>query len=278
MPKAVLRGNIASSSMLRSLTTVDNYVREYGLYVKREDLACLPPGPPFSKARGVFARVASRPEKVIGVLDTFHSQAGWAVARACELLGKVCINYYPAYKQIPGPHAAQLKARARGANLHALPAGRSAILFHAARKHCESKDGYMMPNALKLEESVTETAKEVANTLKYKPNQVLIPISSGTIAAGVIRGFAKADQHPMYLIHLGYSRSHDEVKRYIQAASGCSDINLEIIDEGYAYKDIARDGETPPWPCNEYYDLKCFRWWLDHRSGYNGRTLMWNIG
>lgn len=271
MPKKLRR-------MCRKGTPVEDYRKEYGLWVKREDLSCLPPGPPFSKTRGVFERVKSRPEKVIGVLDTYHSQAGWAVARACQLLGKECVNFYPLYKRDRQLREPQRKSRSLGAKLAALPAGRSCILYHAARKRIEEVGGYMMPNALKLEESVVETAKEVP---EREFTQVLIPASSGTIAAGVIRGFCAQlpEKLPRFVIHLGYSRSEEATVKYLLDASGFDVADrIEIIDEGYSYKDQARSGETPPWPCNSYYDLKTFRWWLSHRREYSGSTLFWNIG
>lgn len=271
--------------MLRFNTPIENYVEEYGLWVKREDLACPPPGPPFSKTRGVYAHVKSRPEQVIGVLDTFHSQAGHAVARACQVLGKQCINYYPQYKADQGVRSPQARSSALGAELSPLPAGRSCILYHRARKDVEVRGGYMMPNALKLGESVSETAKEVPLDFNYwedigegpRPAWVIIPASSGTIAAGVIRGFGDTTE---YIIHLGYSRPESAVRRYVLEASGVPTASLTIVDEGYAYKDKARPGPTPSWPCNEYYDLKAFRWWIGVRDsgGYGGDVLFWNVG
>lgn len=269
--------------MLRANTPVEHYP-EFDLWVKREDLSCLPPGPPFSKTRGVFAHIASRPEPVIGVLDTFHSQAGHAVARACEILGKTCINFYPHYKADAGKELRppQKASAALGAVLEPLPAGRSCILYHAARKQTEARGGYMMPNALKLAESVTETAKEVATVLGKGIDQVILPCSSGTIAAGVIKGFEEAGEAPTYVLHLGYSRSIDALERYLIEASGLR-YNLDLlrerfrfVDEGYQYKDKARPGEDPPWPCNAYYDLKAFRWWVKYGEGQD--ALLWNIG
>lgn len=277
MPR--LGSRLVCRGMLRKNTPVQNWGDKYGLWVKREDLSCPPPGPPFSKTRGVYARVSSRPEETIGVLDTYHSQAGHAVARACQILGKKCINYYPEYKREPGPREPQIRARSLGAKLHGLPAGRSCILFHQARKDCEELGGYMMPNALKLEESVTETAKEVPDR---EFDWVIIPASSGTIAAGVIQGFRciiEDNDTPQFIVHLGYSRSHDAVIRYLCDSSGLEVGELiHLVDEGYSYKDKARPGRTPPWPCNEYYDLKAFRWWLENMEEYPGRVLFWNIG
>lgn len=264
------------AGMIRRNTPIENHIKTYGLYVKREDLSCVPPGPPFSKARGVYAHLLKRPEKLIGVLDTSHSQGGWAVARACQILGKQCEVYYPEFKHAPGHKQPQEEAKKLGATLVGLPAGRSAILYHRMKKTILSNGGYPVPNALKLEESVSETAKEVSND-NY--DWVIIPSSSATIAAGVIKGFLhnRLVQQPRFIIHLGYSRSAEEVVRYVKEMSGSATVPI-IIDEKYAYKDKARAGETPPWPCNQYYDLKAFRWWLNNHKEYSGKVLFWNIG
>src|SRR5262245_40882166 len=111
----VTGGRIIAGGMLREGTPVEDYRKRYGLWVKREDLACPPPGPPFSKARVVYAHVRARPEALIGVLDTRHSQAGHAVARACQVLGKQCVNYFASLKYEVGPHIAQERAAALGA-------------------------------------------------------------------------------------------------------------------------------------------------------------------
>ena len=74
--------------MITNNTPVELYqAGNLRVHVKREDLCCPLPGPSFSKMRGVAAHIANRPEGVIGVLDTFHSKAGWAVSWACSRLG-----------------------------------------------------------------------------------------------------------------------------------------------------------------------------------------------
>jgi hypothetical protein len=287
LPKKMPRplGRIVAGGMLREGTPVECYP-EYRLWVKREDRACLPPGPPFSKTRGVYAHIAARKERLIGVLDTRHSQVGHAVATVCHVLKRRCVNFYPALKDNPGPHNPQMRARELGATLYPLQAGRSAILFHRARKIIEADGGYMMPNGLKLDESVNETAREVPPDI-CRYSWVIVSASSGTTAAGVVKGaYAPANSHgfispPRFAIHLGYSRSHNEVTRYIRDRSGVFGVALEVIDEGYKYKDVAREGITPPFPCDPYYDLKAFRWWIDQgmeSDYYPGDVLFWNIG
>lgn len=270
-------------------TPVDDHV-DLGLFVKREDLCC-PGGPDFSKTRGVYAHIARRPERFIGVLDTSHSQGGWAVARACSLLGKQCVNFYPQFKGRTELPPVQQVTQRLGAQLMPLKAGRSAVLYHAARKWLAGHPGvppglrYMMPNALKLGESVEETAAEVLRTFPSGLNQATMPVlvsaSSGTIAAGVLRGLLGLGWEGPLIVHLGYSRSEAAVTSYIRRMAGAGAegyADFVIVDEGYAYKDRARPGVAAPFPCNEYYDLKALRWWAAVGRQEHKRALFWNIG
>lgn len=254
------------------------YLPDLGLWVKREDLCC-PLGPHFSKTRGVYRRALSSPEKLIGVLDTSHSQGGWAVARACALLGKQCMLFYPERKsEIGFPLKPQQQAaRDLGAILVPLPAGRSAVLYHRAKAQVEAKGGYMFPNALKLWETVQETKLEFLRTKLPKVDRILISASSGTIASGLIHGAYEARWKGQITVHMGYSRPSNAVKAYLNKMSGAPLDRVEIIDEGYAYVDEANSGPNPSFPCNSFYDLKAFRWWAQSDSPKDS-TLLWNVG
>lgn len=284
--------------MLVNNTPVQDYRAEFGLLVKREDLSC--PSPPFSKTRGVYAHIAKRSEDVIGVLDTYHSQAGHAVAVACRLLGKRAVNFYPVRKSERGQPVKpqQDAANMLGAELMPLQAGRSAILYHQAKKILSAYGAYghkvyMMPNALKLPEMITETAAEVDrtynsrqfNTWESLPKTILIAISSGTIAAGVIRGIKTMRQtfppyRPNIILHMGYNRSRSATLDYMEKMAGFrfDGWSIGIVNEGYSYGDVAKPGIDPPWPCNKFYDLKAFRWWLREGRATYGEALLWNIG
>ena len=274
---------------LQTNTPVEDHLEQFGLLVKREDLSCLPPGPPFSKTRGVFSHIQARPERVIGVLDTYHSQAGHAVAEACRLLGKIAVNFWPVRKAELGASIKpqQLAAEDLGAQLVALPAGRSAILYHQAKKRlADWGDSYMMPNALKLPEMITETAAEVRATLRSTPlpprMPVLIAASSGTIAAGVMRGFVDAGQASdrTFIIHQGYDRPAGAILKYIGQMTGFMDqvFPIELVNEGYSYGDKSKVIYDLPFPANHYYDMKAFHWWMREGRTQYGEALFWLIG
>ncbi len=254
------------------------------IFVKREDLCSPHPGPSFSKIRGVLKHVAGRPEEEIGVLDTYHSKAGWAVSYVASHLGKRALDFYPRYKGDGDElRPQQGMAREYGAELVALPAGRSAILYHRAKAEAEARGAYMMPNALKLPETVQECAEEVLRTPDLAAyDNLVISVSSGTIASGVLLGFAKAGIFPRVWLHSGYSRSETELRRYIAARVPKFPFwksEVAVIDEGYGYKDAAQTDAPPPFPCNPYYDLKAWKWLCESGlSQMAGSVLFWNIG
>lgn len=251
-----------------------------GVFVKREDL-CMAgtKGPPFSKMRGVVEHIANRPEGVIGVLDTYHSQGGHAVAYACHELGKKCVNFWPRRKADIGEalRPQQAAAQALGADLVALPAGRSAVLYHRAKSELKfSSDSYMMPNALKLPEMVTSTAREARLTFQnYLARRVVISISSGTIAAGVLQALDDMEWIGEVVLHMGYSRPVGATMKYIRAMAQREFdwIQVRVVDEGFAYGEAVK--VAVPFPCNMYYDAKAWRWTLRNPAPH---TLFWNVG
>lgn len=264
------------------------------IYVKREDLSCPPPGPGFSKIRGVYPHILARSRaKTIGVLDTFHSKGGWAVAMCSWLLKKKCVVFYPHYTGDVALRESQYQAKKFGAKCVPLPAGRSAVLYHTAKRILSSKFGrlsfmendesiYMMPNGLKLPESVDGTAEELFGTPEARTcDSVVVSISTATLGAGVLKGLAKLrDVLPHIYFHFGYTRSTSATARYIQKMSGYERNNwdkIHWIDEGYAYKD--RVAHSVHFPCNPYYDLKAYKWMMENLTTIHGeKILFWNIG
>lgn len=278
---------IYSTSLSLTNTPVERHTLPSGrvVSVKREDLCSPHPGPQFSKIRGVYSHLAPRPEEVVGVLDTFHSKAGWAVAQCCKALGKQCIDFFPVYNSDKDGNSLKLRhaqemVLQHGGILQPLPAGRSAILYHRAKKELakialgRGLSYFMIANALKLQESVEETVLEVERTQGDWDNWV-VPSSSGTIAAGVIKGLLKSKREPTVWVHLGYTRPESAVIAYLEKASGgCKNIDVRIVDEGYAYKDSV--SIKTPFPCNPFYDAKSWLW-LD-KVDIKGSVLFWNIG
>lgn len=258
------------------------------VWVKREDL-CARVGPPFSKMRGLVAHLRKRPETTFGVLDSYHSQAGWAVAAACQALDRRAIVFYPEMRHEPGWRTSQEEAARMGAEIVPLTAGRSAILWFRARAALAARDpaAHLLPNGLTLDESVAATAGELhANTppaLLGPAAAWVVSVSSGTIAAGVAGGLTTRRFRGRLVLHLGYDRSVAQVRAFLaQRAFGDPDFpfpfEILTVNEGYAYRD--RVAEPAPFPCNEYYDRKAWHWIRRDPMALrpNDPVVMWNIG
>lgn len=261
------------------------------VHVKREDLCCPEPGPSFSKIRGVEAYLrVQAPRTPIGVLDTVHSKAGWGVAYICQALGLPCFDFFPVYRSEWADDTGndyylrefQEHAEDLGAELVPLDAGRSSILYHQAKKLLAERTngrGLMMPNALKLSETIESTAHEVFD---YTPKELLsgtwiVSISSGTIGAGVIRGLSWAGAQAMVVAHMGYSRSIDAARNYMINSAGVDPYRLRLVDDGYAYKDKVPNTQIP-FPCNEYYDAKAWQFLVKYMDCHEQPVVFWNIG
>ncbi len=269
--------------MIRTETPWLDYRLKSGLivHVKREDL-CMD-GAAFSKVRGVEKHLTTRKELNIGVLDSLHSKAGWGVSQICKEMGKKAVVFYPRYKGETGLRENQIKCRKEGADLVPLQATASYILKHrAARILSETyKDSYMLPNGLQLSESVHETALEVRRNTpeSYFFNSVwVISVSTGTIAAGVITGIASGSHSGIDIVLVkGYSdRKNKSILKKIREYTSMNGMRITIIDGGYNYKDAV---EYPcPFPSNEYYDLKAWKWLDSARLPFNKQIIFWNIG
>ncbi len=84
--------------MLLQDTPVEKYD---GYFVKREDLACLPPGPPFAKVRGLWKglqKMKARGVREVGYYETSISMATWGVSYFCRELGMKAVVFYYKYK------------------------------------------------------------------------------------------------------------------------------------------------------------------------------------
>lgn len=286
---------MTQSGIIIAGTPWENYDLDgVDLWVKREDLCCPEPGPSFSKIRGVYKHLQQIKQQrgviPIGVMDTVHSKAGWGVAYICRALGLPCYDFFPVLKSewvvVDGRYVVrqnQVHAEDLGANLVPLHAGMSDVLYNRAKgilKQETNGKGYMMPNALKLTESIDETALEVA---KYTPDELLnvdgtwlISVSSGTIAAGVLCGLEECGAAPIVILHMGYDRSEDALLEYVLNAAGSNNPFIQIINEHYEYKQAVE--ADCPFPCNPYYDLKAWKWLMQHYKELQPPIIFWNIG
>lgn len=273
-------------------TPIEHYlVNGCKVHVKREDLSSPHPGPQFSKIRGLYAHMLKLKAAgwcSVGILDTIHSKAGWAVAYTANMLGMQAYVFFPVYKANIGVDAMQEQHRMAaylGAILIPMEAGAGYILAIRAKKLLEELtqgQGYMLPVGLKLREAVKANAKEALNVAcnsdLLRRGSCIVSASSGTIASGLWYAMLKMNSQAKLYCHLGYDRPAESFLAYMGAMAGAIDSRIVIVNEHYAYKD--KVDYPAPFPCNPYYDLKAWKW-LNTMPDFHSLErpiLFWNIG
>ena len=271
--------------MIVSTPVEKHKVRDQTILVKREDLSCLLPGPPFSKVRGLFShlkKLKDRGVRTIGYTETSISMAGWGVAWASKELGLETVIFDPQYVQTPGVlayHRQQWKKF--GAKIEPIKAGMARVNYNISKKILKEKYGdnaVLLPLGLPLEESIEETAKEFERVQEHF-STLVVNVGSGTICAGLIKGMKEG------IIYGIMGRKGDKRRKEfsILRKSGKliggllgDSIEFHLIDLGYEYTDT--EYYECPFPCNPYYDRKAWKWLVDNIDILKRPVLFWNIG
>lgn len=271
-------------------TPVEEYIIEGKMVlVKREDLACLPPGPPFSKIRGLWTHMRELKQSgitTVGYVETAISMAGIGVARVGQELSMKVIIYDPQYS-INHParmthEAHRKKWREFGAEIILLKPFMTKVNFNIAKKLLGSEsDKIMLPLGLPLKETLEEMSQQVIKTDLANIKTIVVCVGSGTICAGIVKGISKLKIRPRIIGVMCRTGNRDKKKKNIIQKSGVEcgglfGIQLEIINPGWEY--IDREEISTTFPCNCFYDQKALRYLLDNYNRIERPILFWNIG
>ena len=257
--------------------------------VKREDLACPPPGPCFSKVRGLLSHMEKLKQtgiKTVGYVETAISMAGIGVAWVGRELRMEVIIYDPQYSlKHPARNVHEFhrqKWQEFGASIVPLRPFMTKVNYNIARKLLnEGPEREMLPLGLPFQETVEETAKQVLMTNLSEISTIVICVGSGTICSGVVKGIASLRNPPsVYGVMCRGGNRNQKEKRIRERAgiekNGLVNIDLKIVNPGWEY--IDREEIATPFPCNPYYDQKALRFLLDNYNRIRKLILFWNIG
>ena len=268
-------------------------------FVKREDLSCKKPGPPFAKVRGLYPVLFALKKKgIISVayVDTAISMAGWGVSYFAQELGMKAIIYYPKYKD--GYRYEQAKhiklCQKFGATI--IPIEKPQMLQinrNIAKKRLvvDFPGSYMLPSGLTFPETVEEVSKEVASIKPFEIKTIIICTGSGAMTAGIVKGLIENNIqiHTLLSVQVHKNKNAIRSKQKIMTLSGVPlrgdlfrkgimDIiqNFEVINGDYLYEEVPQI--KSPFPCNPYYDLKAYEFMINNLGKLLQPILFWNIG
>jgi len=266
-------------------------------FVKREDLSCLSPGPPFAKVRGLFPflqKLKKQGIETVSYMDTEISMASWGLAYFAKRLEMKAVIFYPSYKNKELRFNQQYQINKwKEFDPEIIPLespNRLQINFYRARKILLEKypNAYMLPQGLPFEETKHEVSRQVS-LLDQEYGSIVTVIGSGTMCSGILMGLEKqnmkSDVHGVFCS----PKNFDNMRKKILSKAGFSDsekgfnllkkspnFKLFLYNMGYEY--TQREQCECPFPCNEFYDKKAFKWMVDNFENLNPPVLFWNIG
>lgn len=289
--------------MIRKNTPIETYqIKGRTVYVKREDLCTEPPGPPFSKCRGLYAKLKKMKRDdgvtVVGYVETPISMAGWGVAWVAQKLGMKAVIFDPQYLHTPPATILVHREKWKQFNPDIIPikAGMTCVNQHIAKKMLKKEYGkkaVMLPIGISFRETIMETGKELLRTilnpdpdmpLLFYPNHIVVCVGSGTICSGLLKGLQGVRRHVDLIGVMAYDKNMRKKRKSIFAKAGVKDkntlfpykVNLTLINEKWEYTEPSF-GDCP-FPCHAYYDLKAWSWLERHIHTLKGTVLFWNIG
>ena len=277
--------------MLKNNTPIEQYnINGRTIHVKREDMCVEPPGPPFSKCRGLYEHMVVLKKSgfsVVGYAESAISMAGWGVAWCAKMLGMKAVIYDPQYrKETPKLLELHRKEWAKyNPVIVRVPAGRTKVNYHIASKHLHENYGFhsiMIPIGLRVQETVDATGAEWVRTMKiFKPDITVVPVGSGTILAGIIKHAQEFDGDLIGV--MCYKSNQYRKAKSIFAKAGKKPgslmppaVEVSLVDVGWEYTEYATT--ECPFPCHPYYDLKAWDWLMRNMGTLKGKILFWNIG
>jgi 1-aminocyclopropane-1-carboxylate deaminase/D-cysteine desulfhydrase-like pyridoxal-dependent ACC family enzyme len=263
-------------------------IEEYdGIFVKREDLSCPSPGPPFAKVRGLYAhllKLKAEGISIIGYTETSISMAGWAISWIAKELGMTAVIYNPVYKV---EHSVLEYHKSKwiefGAEIRNIDAGMAKVNYHISKNMLRKEFGpsaVLLPLGIPLSETVVEVSKEFHASDLGRFRTIVVCVGSGTMTAGILRGIRETGYNISVRGILCRESCQKVVKKdMIVSKAGYLPLDppdFKLIDEGYEYTNKVEI--DCPFPCNPYYDLKAWKWLMENKDGIEGPILFWNIG
>ncbi len=281
--------------MIKNNTPIEKYnVDGNDVFVKREDLCTQPPGPPFSKCRGLYAKLKKLKRKgitTVGYAESSISMAGWGVAWMAKELGMKAVIFDPQY--VGKAPDLLIKHRTKwkkfGADIVPVDAGRTKVNYYIGKKYLDENNKYknentaMLPIGLRVPETVDATVEEWKRTMQsFKPDITIVPVGSGTIFAGIIKA-AEKDNGDLIGVMLYTGNKIKKFKNiYIKSGKfpgslNPPKVNVKLVNPGWEYAQFSN--VICPFPCHRYYDLKAWEWLIANIDDLNyKKILFWNIG
>lgn len=257
------------------------HIKGREVWVKRDDL--MGDGmvlPPWGKLAALFELVKKYVDKSNPLvhLSVDGSWTAWALGAICEELGIEFYAAHPDSKKISQEYLSMIKEMYPKTNLYPIRPNMMQIMYNSLKKDAREKGWQMLPYAFDHNFYKDYLAERIQPFTNY--DNLVVSSGSGVTLSGLAKGYYREELKEFF----------PQVKRKIwtTCVSSVSSINktlkksgipipLNIRKSEYLFENRL-DGYEAPFPCNQFWDVKQWKWLEENIDQIEGTILFWNIG
>ena len=263
-------------------TPVELYhIKGREVWVKRDDL--MGDGmvlPPWGKLAALFELVKKYIDKSKPLvhLSVDGSWTAWALGAICEELDIEFYAAHPDSKKISQEYLSMIKEMYPKTNLYPIRPNMMQIMYNSLKKDAREKGWQMLPYAFDHDFYKDYLADRIQPFTHF--DNLVVSSGSGVTLSGLAKGYYREELKEFF----------PQVKRKIwtTCVSSVSSINktlkksgipipLNIRKSEYLFENRL-DGYETPFPTNQFWDVKQWKWLEENIDQIEGTILFWNIG
>ena len=257
------------------------HIKGREVWVKRDDL--MGDGmvlPPWGKLAALFELVKKYIDKSKPLvhLSVDGSWTAWALGAICEELGIEFYAAHPDSKKISQEYLGMIKEMYPKTNLYPIRPNMMQIMYNSLKKDAREKGWQMLPYAFDHDFYKDYLADRIQPYSHF--DNLVVSSGSGVTLSGLAKGYYREELKEFF----------PQVKRKIwtTCVSSVSSINktlkksgipipLNIRKSEYLFENRL-DGYETPFPTNQFWDVKQWKWLEENIDQIEGTILFWNIG
>lgn len=257
------------------------HIKGREVWVKRDDL--MGDGdslPPWGKLAALYELVKKYvdPSKPLTHLSVDGSWTGWALAAICEALDIEFYVSYPDSKKISQAYLGMLQEMYPKIKMNPIRPNMMQIMYNSLRSQAKENDWQMLPYAFNHDFYKDYLADRIQPFVHF--DNLVVSSGSGVTLAGLVRGYYREELKEFFpkvtrKVWTTCVSSESSINKTLKK-SGIP-IPLKIRKSEYLFEDRI-EGYSAPFPCNQFWDIKQWKWLEENIDEIEGTILFWNVG
>lgn len=254
------------------------------IHVKRDDLM----GddvylPPWGKIGAVY-RLAEKyidKSKPLTHLSVDGSWTAWVLGAICEDLGIEFYASYPDSKKISQEYLHYIKEMYPSTKLNPIRPNMMKIMYNSLRKDANENGWQMLPYAFD-HEFYRQYLEDRIQPYAHFDNLV-VSSGSGVTLTGLVRGFYREEMKSFFTPNIEKKvwttcvSSESSILKMMKKSGIPPHFPIDVRKSEYDFNDRI-EGYDAPFPCNQFWDIKQWKWLEDNIDKLEGSILFWNLG